>query len=620
MKTKNLFSKRIYLVKWTIGILVFVSTLNFANSQPTTFTWYNKHFGKINPISPEKNQRAPGPCTIFASVAAVEAMSSIYYNKDGSLLTLSESSVYNAGILYDCLGLACESGPGVGSALDFMKNTGVIDNQSYAFPDTGSICRTDCQDIFDFENYQYKVKIPGWEQLTSITGTLEQKETKLKKAIMDYGPIIVTLGGTLGNYYVSHYLYPGTSENRSHTVLILGWDDSDELNWHIKDSWYEYPYPDIWYVSTNLINVFGFSPEFYRIIPKISSDSISCVGTGCSTVFSSRPCVDQDRDGFYNWGMNPKPEFSLGIFNMDIDDGNPNIICRDGYNILAGPYISDTINSKYICSNGKTFTLQNFDPLAQKGFSVSWDLTPAYYFSSYHGNTKTAVVTPYSSYYGKKCKLEYSLYKGDTLVNKYKFDFYINGPREDLVSISTLDSYGGSPTIYGDTYYLCPNTNYTITYNNYDDSCSTSNFTWGLPYGWSKNWDYNHQVSINTNDNPDGFLSISALASYCNQNIQILEPYFGAADCGDYFILYPNPAESSVVIDVIKNKFLSEKISYDKECTLIVLDKAGISKNIVKFKGFPYTLDTSNLTEGLYFINLQLNGKRSTIQLAIKPK
>jgi|GEM_PF-554272 hypothetical protein len=610
MKKNNLFLQRIRIIKRILVTLVLASLFNFLYSQPDAFTWFNKHYGRINPISDPKDQRDQGPCSVFASVAAVEAISAIYFNKNASNLFLSESSIYNRGIDLSCIGIACNGGSDVQTALNFIKNTGVIDNDSYPYPLTGNICRSDCQNIFN--NYKTLIKIPKWDTLVLTNSN------KLKKAIMDYGPIIVTMSTNTSNQFIGCALHPGNDCSFNHTVLIIGWREDPELQWHIKDSWPGSPSMN--YVSTNNVDIFNYQPIFYRVRPVYNSMEISCQGDYCNDVFGSRYFEDFDKDGFYNWGMGPKPANCPGINKMDVDDGRKSIIFRDGYNIMTGPYISDTTSSKYICSNGKTFTLQNFDPLAQKGFTVSWDLTPAYYFSSYHGDTKTAVVTPYSSYYGKKCKIEYSLHKGDTLVTKYKFDFYINGPREDLVSISTLDSYGGSPTKYGDTYYLCPNTNYTITYNNYDNACQTSDFTWGLPYGWSKNWDYNYQVSINTNDNPSGFLRISAIASYCNQDIQVLEPYFGAADCGDYFILYPNPAESFVVIDVLKDKFTSEKISYDEDCTVIVLDKAGTSKNNVKFKGFPYTLDTSNLKEGLYFVNIQLNGKTSTFPLVIKPR
>jgi len=605
MKKPIPFFRRI--IMFIILVLLFTHTY----SQPSSFTWQNRHKEWKNPVSPAKNQGLNGPCSIFAAVAGVEAMTSIYYLLNDTQIILSESSIYNAGSNEGCVGITCGTGD-VQSALNIMNSIGIVDNVNYPYQ---SNCRDDCQTVFSSQNYNYKIKIP---KATGSQITIDSA-VALQQAIMDYGPIIATLGGNYGGYYVTHYLYPESGINTDHSVLIIGWRHNPELEWHIKDSWHEKH--SIYYRSTDSIDIFDFGPSFYRVHPLDNSNNpISCAGDGCPGAISNRIPEDHDGDGFYNWGIGLKPPNFPGIVsNMDVDDGDKKVIFRDGYNILAGPYISDTIHSKYICSGGKTFTLENFDALSQRGFTVNWNLSPSNYFSSSSGSSKTANVIPYSSYYGKKCSLEYHLYKGDTLVTTHKYEFYINGPREDHVSISVLDSHGGSPTKYGDTYYLCPNTNYTISYNNYDDSCTTSNFSWGLPYGWSKNWEYNNQVSINTNNNPDGFLSISALTSYCNENIQVLNPYFGASECGEYFVLYPNPAESFVVVDIMKDKFSSEKISYEEDCTLTIMDKVGISKDIVKFKGFPYTLDTSKLKEGLYFVIIQLNDIRATLQLVINP-
>jgi hypothetical protein len=53
-------------------------------AQPSYFTWKKLDSGDnkgFNYISPAKNQREQGPCMIFSAVAAVEAMSQIYYHK-----------------------------------------------------------------------------------------------------------------------------------------------------------------------------------------------------------------------------------------------------------------------------------------------------------------------------------------------------------------------------------------------------------------------------------------------------------------------------------------------------------------------------------------------------------
>lgn len=53
-------------------------------AQPSAFTWSERHLhpekGSYNYISPAKDQKEQGPCNVFASVAAVEAMVQIFFN------------------------------------------------------------------------------------------------------------------------------------------------------------------------------------------------------------------------------------------------------------------------------------------------------------------------------------------------------------------------------------------------------------------------------------------------------------------------------------------------------------------------------------------------------------
>jgi len=352
----------------------------------------------------------------------------------------------------------------------------------------------------------------------------------------------------------------------------------------------------------------------------MGNDIIDCNGDYCDDMFTNRQVLDRDEDGFYNWGIEAYPPSGVsGITKMDYDDKNKNIICMNDYTPLNVPYISNT-SSIYLCSTGRTFKLENFDDLSDLGFSVHWSVMPAYYFNSDScGNTATAVVTPNPSYIGKKSKIKFTIsYNGVQVPHIYKFEFYINGPREDLVSTSVLDSYGESAQGSDDYYYLCPNSNYTIYYNNYDGICTTSSFEWTLPYGWTENYRYSNYISINTNDYPTGYLQIYANTSCCGSSINVKNIYFGEAYCGEYFMAYPNPASSFVDIDVIKEKLSSLVNSSDERCTLSVVDKSGVIKSKFNFIGFPYRLNTSNLPEGLYFINIQIKDIKSTIRLSIK--
>lgn len=187
------------------------------------------------------------------------------------------------------------------------------------------------------------------------------------------------------------------------------------------------------------------------------------------------------------------------------------------------------------------------------------------------------------------------------------------------MSYYALDSYGNSPPKYGDTYYLCPYTYYTIYFIENDPTCEVTSLTWDIPSGWSKNYEYSNYVSIYTNDVPDGFLEIKGYTTCSPLTKAILmSPYFGAAECDGYFLAFPNPSENFVDIDVDKNKLNVEKTIIEDECLLTIVDKSGMIKYKTEFKGFPYRVDTSNLPDGLYFVNILLKGKTFTIRLVIK--
>jgi len=601
MKFLQFSLKQIFL------ILLMLVLLRVSYSQPTVFSWNYRH--GFDYISAAKDQKEQGPCGIFATVAAVEAMVQIYFNTTGSELDLSES------LLYSVCGLDQQYlvAP---AALGFFIDNGVVDDDALEFPDDPfhnppfAYYRQEC----DYESYQKKAKIPAYGSTLSIGNNLD-----LKKAIMDYGPIIIMgTGADQNGDSLGLALHPGGT-NVNHTVLITGWDSSDDLLWEIKDSWPGAP------SSERLveINFFEYDPHFYCIYPEYNDNGnlkyITVKNDTGVDVYSKSPAVDNDNDGFYRWGLFDYPPAGFsGCEKMDYDDSDSTIVCLNGYDPLPAPYISNTI-SKYVCPGGRTFTLNNFEDLSNLGFSVSWTLSPSGYFSSSpSGNTATAIVTPIASYLGKQCKIEFNLNYNSILVKTYTFEFIINGPREDLVSMSVLDSYGGSPPNSGDIYYLCPNTTYNIFYNNYDYNCHTSNFVWDLPYGWTKHWDYGHTLSINTNDYPYGLLDVKANHCCADNPVKVYSLYFAEADCGEYFMAYPNPSSEFVDIDVVKEKISSEDLVSDIKTYLSIVDKSGTARFSTTFKGFPYRVNTSDLPDGIYFMNIQFKDKRSSIRLVIK--
>jgi hypothetical protein len=583
-------------MKKVITILSFYFLCSSLFAQPANFSWRDRHgkTGIYSYISNAEDQKIQGPCMIFASVAAVEAMTHIYYNMmDASTFNLSEANLYNN----DC-GLGCEGAYlGVDASLEFIRDSGIVDETIFPFPSTSPYCAGSCENKYD--NANYIVSIPYFTELTGINNN-----TDLKKAIMDYGPIIMLSSVETGTK-IGEVLHPSDQDNEhNHTVLVLGWQSNPGLEWHIKDSW-----PGAPSIEYKAVNFFNFNPTFYRVWTRTETSQINC------SIYESINYEDEDGDGFFNWGLDtdPKPEGCPGPDLMDFNDSVATIIYREGYNDgLVAPTL--TAGPSYLCASGFTYVLNNVPSVFSD--SVTWAVTPANCVTPSSGSGNTASITP--TYMGKQCTITFTMRHNGAVT--YSEQFITNGPLESQVSVSVQDAYGGSPPKYGDIYYLCPNTTYYIYYNNSDGNCTTSDFDWDLPYGWTEYWSSNNSVAINTNNYPDGQLDIYAKTSCCSpqSRVKVFTQYFDQAECGEFFMAFPNPSEQYVDIDIIEKKLTDEEINTNTECSLTLFDKSGIIKYKTKFKGFPHRMNTQNLPNGIYFINLDMEGKNSTIQLVVE--
>lgn len=370
-----------------------------------------------------------------------------------------------------------------------------------------------------------KVKVAGWEELFFSSDQNQQ----LKRAIIDYGPIIVSMQD------VGYILHPNKGNpTGGHAVLIVGWDSN--LGWNIKDSW-----PADEQIYFNNIDVFDINrkSKFFRAKFEDSGSVISCIGSDCS-IFSSRSCVDNDGDGFYNWGIGAKPSGFNGPCKMDFNDSDPTKIFLDNdYNEQPTPTITRTDNgSDYVCQSGSTFKLNDLP----EGFSVSWQVSPSGYFNSpTSGTSITANINPSTQYSGVECSIVYAISDGCGSAT-YSKNFTINGPLWSKVSINVVESYANPPVLFNEVWLLCPNSSYYIYLNN-NSECSTNNYQWNIPSGWTKYEQTDNYIRINTNNTPSAVINITA-TTCCNANYLIKTQYFGqGSNCGGYFMAYPNPAQ-----------------------------------------------------------------------------
>ncbi len=494
---------------------VFLGSELFA--QPYSFSWQEPNPYKstgFNYISPAKDQGEQGPCGIFGAIGSIEAISQIYYHKpsgSGTFLNLSEAEIYSL-----CSGYGrFEGAANAENTLNYCTLNGIINEECLVYPTASPYYIQPCSKC---STPSQKVQIPGYERIYPTSNQA------LKRAIIDNGPIIASM------QHVGGVLHPGKGcDGCGHTVLLIGWN-ADQ--WHIKDSW-----PGDSWIDFKTIDVFNttYNSAFFRVKYENNGNVIACTGNDCSSVFGSRSYTDTDGDGFYYWGIGLKPGGCTGLAKMDFNDfDNTKIFLDNNYNELPTPTIT---GPEYVCSgNGGSFSLNN--PPA--GFNVSWNVTPSSYFNApTSGNSTLISLLPKAQYNGE-CTLTYTLSDNVGSV-QYSKKFYINAPNPQQISINVVQSYAYPPILNGSVWLLCPNSSYYIYLNN-SSNCTTTNYQWNIPSGWTLYEQNDNYIRINTNSTPSGTVTVNA-TTCCNNSYLIKTQYFGQSySCGGYFMVYPNPA------------------------------------------------------------------------------
>lgn len=321
------------------------------------FDWRNRH-GK-NWITPNKNQGNSGYCYFFASVACVEAMTNLYYNRILNYDLSEQELACCSGIYNPYYGVGYYQSE-LQKPLNYLISNGICDEQAYPFVDDPT--QTTCLSSEITPNE--KVSISDFKIVDNTC------EDSIKKALINHGPLI-------SGWRYWGYNPDSTTYRKNHSMLVVGFgvlQEGDtifyyvEPNGHGNGAFTASPgHPCIGKTYWIYKNSYGLSQDEARqgymyIIHYNYSKSFNytyyCSPPVSTMNYSNSDviCSDEDGDGYYYWGIGQKPAYCPS-WVPDTPDGNDNDAERgpmDEYGYLEEIDVQN--NPTHVISGTETIT------------------------------------------------------------------------------------------------------------------------------------------------------------------------------------------------------------------------------------------------------------------------
>lgn len=311
------------------------------------FDWRNRH-GK-NWITSIKNQGNSNYCAAFATASTLEAMVNLYYNQKLDM-NLSEQEI------------ACcnghpntyEDGMYITEALNYVRDYGVCDEVAYPFVDNKN------------DNYCRSGEITP-NELVSISGYHQyyMQVDSIKKSLIHTGPMVC---GYFTNQYghamclVGYGIIHAGDTIRVSTPEYLEWStvvpEGDnrigQTYWIMKNSYGLTP----WESENNGCYYILFKDIRYMAEAFALEGPISTMNYTNEDIV----CEDIDGDGYYFWGLGPKPSNypANAPDEPDGDDSNPLIGPMDRFGNLSQLY-PGSIDTLYICNQVTDTISKNYN-------------------------------------------------------------------------------------------------------------------------------------------------------------------------------------------------------------------------------------------------------------------
>jgi uncharacterized protein (TIGR02145 family) len=269
------------------------------------YSWRNRHGQDW--VTPVKSQGSCGSCWAFAAVGVTELLVNLYYNQHIDP-DLSEQDILSCSSAGSC------NGGDPGFAMNYIRNTGVVDENCFQYKAEDLPCSDKCSTPYEL------IRIGKQLSFYYIEDTL--------KSFIIHEPLICTIKSM---YHVMTLVGYKDLQVGDSIFLRNGWsyiDINDPLAgktaWLFKNSWGEtWGDKGFVYIVTDMDDFSSICPT-REIAESINFDESDIV------------CADEDNDGYYNWGIGKKPGHCPDCPDeSDGDDSNPCFGPMDKYGFIT---------------------------------------------------------------------------------------------------------------------------------------------------------------------------------------------------------------------------------------------------------------------------------------------